>query len=301
MTTQRVLAVVAAGMLIVGAWFVRDRVIDDGGASDPSDGAVVCIRDLEEICRAVEDDLGVDIRIASVDETLEVWSSEDGIPGEVWVTTAPFPERVDSLRENARLAPIDSGVETVASSPLTLVANADIADDLTTCGDPVDWVCLGSDLPGTKVGFAPFPHTAIGQLGVTTAVLGFGGGSIPGPGNPAFTVWARQISAGSRNGAGEKTAVASIQTRPSLFDVAVGAEAELVDPADDRFVLLAPADPTPITVVVATPTGTRAPSGLVNAMRDALATAGWTSTATASTSVSADAMLAVREVWKGYL
>lgn len=308
MTAKRAAAVVVAAMMIIGAWFVRNRVLDDDAGAGP--GTLVCVSDLTAVCRTVSRSLGVDIRIESADETLATLGSAAAVEDEVWITMAPFPEMVDSLRSNARLDPRDAEDERVASSPLTLVAKALAADDMTAdditaddiaamCGTPVDWACLGTDTTAT-VGFAPFPHTAIGQLGVTAAVVGVGGGSVPTSGDPTFTLWARRISADSSNGAGDVTALTTIQTRPSRFDVAVGAEAELVDPADPRFVLLAPSSTTPVEVVVSTPAGTEPPSRLIDALRDELAAAGWSPAGTARTEVSAGDMLAVREIWKDF-
>ena len=187
MTAQRAIAVVAAAVMIVGAWFVRDRVLDDDddAGTTTSTGEVVCVTDLEEICRTLEDTLDVDVRIESVDDTLQAWGSADEIPNEVWITMAPFPDMVESLRTGARLPPADAQVEVIASSPLTLVAFEDSAEEVTVaCGDPVDWACLGSDSNDLTVGFAPFPDFAIGQLGVTSAVLGFGNGALPPHGDP---------------------------------------------------------------------------------------------------------------------
>jgi hypothetical protein len=135
-------------------------------------------------------------------------------------------------------------------------------------------------------------------LGVANAVLGFGGGQVPQAGAD-FAVWARQISAASDNGAGAGTAIRTIQIRPS-FDVAVGAAAELTATNAERFVLLEPDGAPAIDVVVATPAGTSAPGGLVDALRTELTESGWTPTTT-STAPSVDAMLAVREIWKDYL
>lgn len=300
MTAQRAIAVVAAVVMIVGAWFVRDRVLDDNvDEAETSTGEVVCVTDLEEICRTLEDTLDVDVRIESVDDTLQVWGSADEIPNEVWITMAPFPDMAESLRTGARLPPADAQVEVVASSPLTLVALEDSAEEVTgTCGDPVDWACLGSDSNDLTVGFAPFPDFAIGQLGVTNAVVGYGGGSVP-PASADFAVWARQISGASNNSPGAGSAVATIQTRPS-FDIAVGAEAELTDANASRFVLLAPDGSMPIDVVLATPAGTSAPGGVADAVRKELTASGWTAPRTASAAVSATDMLAVREIWKDY-
>lgn len=302
MNAKRAGAVVAAAVMIVAAWFVRDRVLDDGDAGPTSStGEVVCVRDLEFVCNAVGDALDVDVRIESVDATLTAWGEAEEIPNEVWITMAPFPEMADSLRGLDSLAPTDSTVETVASSPLTLVVNADIADELTvTCGDPVDWRCLGADSTDVTIGFSPFPSTATGQLGVTTAVLGFGNGSIP-PNDADFTVWARQIAGKSDNQSSATTAVATIQIRPSSFDLAVGAAAELTDANASRFVLLTPSETTSIDVVVAMPVGITAPAGLTKALGDELTNAGWTRTQTASAAVSSNDMLTVREIWKLYL
>ena len=300
MTAQRAVAVVAAAVMIVGAWFVRDRVLDDEAATTAETGTVVCVTDLAEACRAVEDALGIDIRIESVDATLQTWGSAEEIPNEVWITMAPFPEMAESLRTGARLPATDAQVDAIASSPLTLVANADNADATTSaCGDPVGWACLGLPTTELTVGFAPFPHTAIGQLGVTNAVVGYGNGSVPAV-TADFAVWSRQISGASNNGPNAGSAVATIQTRPA-YDIAVGAEAELTDANASKFVLMAPEDPMPVDVVIATPVGTGTPGGVADALRDELAAAGWNTAGTASTTVSATAMLAVREIWKDYV
>ncbi len=303
-------------LLIAVAWLVRTRVIDDDATAGTSSRrvTVVCIDELKKFCMDVLAANGdVTLRFESANTTLEARGASPEAAGEIWITMRPFPEMVDRLRTQNRRQPAATTVESIASSPLVLVVANERAESLAIgCGQPVDWRCLGdaagaawSDLDpdaasGTvRPAFAPHPDSALGQLGVASAVLGFFDGSGIAPSDPALLTWSRGLRrATNPNTVAGSTAVSVIQTRSSAFDVAVGAAAELADPNDPRFTLVPVAPAVSVEVVAAVPAGTSLPGGFVADLRAAFVAAGWETSATATTSVSADDMLLIRRTWE---
>src|SRR6478735_4853564 len=146
MIAKRLIAALCAVGLILGAWVVRDRVIEgDGSSTAAADGSgndnvVVCASELRDVCRAVADDLGDEItmQIANAGDTLDDMSTTDGeVP--MCVTLAPFPQMVDEVRTARGLDPINHTEQPLASSPLAAVVRPDSTDALVqACGNPVD-------------------------------------------------------------------------------------------------------------------------------------------------------------------
>ncbi|HWM18992.1 MAG TPA: hypothetical protein VNO51_04850, partial [Ilumatobacteraceae bacterium] len=118
-----------------------------------------------------------------------------------------------------------------------------------------------------------------------------------------FTRWASDVAEAVLTSARPTfSAVATIQTRSSALDVAVGAEAELSPAALDRFTLQY-ADPMiRADVVVVVPEGASTPSGLTDELAQFLEARGWDSPVTEPNPLpQASEMFAIREAWKGFL
>ena len=291
-------------------------MIDGDGSSDTSSGrvGVVCIDELRMACiTAFGDDPDVTLRFEDAETTLVASGSSAEPSDEVWVTLQPFPDMAARLRSQQRLSDDVRTVEKIASSPLTLVVASERADALVaTCGDPVDWTCLGDAAgdawsrldPEQRAGsvrpaFAPHPATAIGQLGVTGAVLGFFDGAPIDGSDPDLLTWSRRLDrATNRSAVSGSTAVSVIQTRPSALDIAVGATAELTTADDPRFALVAPSPAVTVEVVASVPSGVELPGGFVTDLRESLTAAGWEPPRNGAPSVSVDDMLNVRRIWE---
>ncbi len=319
MTVKRIGAVVAAIALVAGAWVLRTNVLDDdggnagGGGSSTGLDVLVCAEELADACNAAASRAGVDVRIEPADRTLDTWASAptDELASVGWATLQPLPEMAALSRNRAEEALAIETVE-IATSPLVLVVDANRASLLVdACGDPVEWRCLGelaetswtdidaSASNGTvRPGFARTPDTAIGQLGVGAALLGAFDGA-PSVGNPDVIVWGQPLvdAVPARNLVAD-TAIGTIQVRQSALDIAVGAQAELINPDDPRFTVLATEQPVDAVVVIARPVGGGVPDALRSALADQLTAAGWDPPSGGATVPAANDLLNTTAVWE---
>jgi hypothetical protein len=320
MRGKQVGAFAMAVVLIVGAWLIRTQVIDDGGGPSTPErstaSTVVCVTELTNACRsAFAGQTDMTLRIESANTTLDRLGAADDPGDEIWITMQPFPDMVERLRTQNRNAPADATIEPIASSPLTLVVAANRAESLQVgCGKPVDWRCLGDAAgkpwsgldPNASAGnarpaFAPNPDTTIGQLGVASAMLGFFSGSSIDRNDTGLITWSRNLSRASNpSTVAGSTAIVVMQTRPSAFDIAVGARAELADAADPRFVLLQANPSVSVDIVAVVPNGSSMPDRLADDLGQVLTAAGWDSPRNGVSSISADDMLLVRTLWEEF-
>jgi hypothetical protein len=317
MRGKQVVAAVVAVVLIAGAWLIRTRVIDGDSADAPqapsTASTVVCVSDLRDVCTAaLAGRTDVQVRFEAANTTLEARGSDDVPSDAIWITMEPFPEMVDQLRARSGRSPAEVAVEPIGSSPLSLVVVAARAESLQIgCGDPVQWRCLGdaaggewseldANAPSGKVlpAFGSHPSMAIAQLGVTNAFLGFFGSNPIDRDDPALITWVRRLARTAQATQGT-TAIQTIQIRQSALNVAVGVQAELVDPDDPRFVVLPTEPALNVEVVAVVPVGTKAPDGLIDELRTAFVADGWErQSATAPETVTAADMLLVRALWE---
>ncbi|MEO1057907.1 MAG: hypothetical protein AAFY28_13430 [Actinomycetota bacterium] len=318
MTLKRLGALVAAIVLIAGAWVLRTNVLDDdentggGGASNELD-VLVCAEELAAACNAAGNQVGIDVRIEPADTTLRNWSSNptDELAPNGWATLQPLPEMA-ALSRDAAEDPLEIETVEVSTSPLVLVVDASRAPLLVdACGDPVEWRCLGelaetswSDIDASasngtvRPGFARTPDTAIGQLGVGAALLGAFDGA-PLVGNPDVIVWGQPlVEAVPARSLVADTAIGTIQVRQSALDVAVGARAELINPDDPRFTVVDVEQPIDATVVIARPMGGGVPDALRSALADELTASGWAAPSGESSVPSANDLLNTTAVWE---
>jgi len=311
---KRLAAVGVAVALIAGALFARDQWLegdDSGNEQSNAASVLVCATELAAICAQVASSYpGVTIRAANVGDSLNELADD-----EMWFTFTPFPEIITQMRERSRQPERVYSTQPVASSNVVLVAFPDRTEALTaTCGDPVAWRCLGeqagsnwADMGGdeswrdVRPAFAPL-HSGIGRLGVASAVAGFFGDAPIDAGDPSFTSWARPLArAVPATALSSGTAVATIEVRPSSLDVAIGAAAELSANGAARFAVTPVSANTRIDLVLATPTGAEAPSGLAAALSTAALAAGWLATGSpAATGEPPDAntVVVTSQVWE---
>ena len=319
MILKRLGALALAVILIGGAWIIRDRVIDDNGGSsddDPprADREIVCVEALREACQAIAESLEIEIRIEDAGVTLDALAAlEQPSSAPIWVTLEPLPAMVESLREVAHREPLVTVQSAVASSTIALVMQPDRAAVLAAACSEFDWTCIGQaagdpweDIGGTglpgdvRPAFAPI-DTAIGLLGVADAVAGYFRDAPIDVNDGAFLGWARRLgtSAVPQSALTGGTPIATIQTRRSALDIAVGAEAELSDTEGSRLTLEY-ADPMiRADAVVSVPQGASAPDGLASGLMDLLVTEGnWDPASTEPNPLPvATEMVAIRSVW----
>lgn len=296
MIAKRVAAAMTAVLLVVGAYAIRQGVIEDEDddaepVAEPLDASeLVCPPELGTVCRSIDLPDGLGLRIEESGTTLDALGTEPSTM--LWLTYDPFPTAVDQLRRTRGLDPLGLVVEPIASSPLALVTGgADLG-----CGDPVTWRCLGDS--GVSIGFASDPDSGIGLLGATAAATGYADGAVAPFGDALFEVWLRGVlTSVNRSQLSTGTAVATIQVRPSAMDVAVGAEAELSEERRERFQVLYAEPMGDADAILAVPNGTSIPEGLVAALSAALTDAGW-DTPTPSGGPDASSLLATRDFWR---
>lgn len=149
---KRVLAVIAAVVMIGGALLIRSRLDSSESAADleASRAVVVCASELATVCDQVRRDhpeLTIETEEASVTaERLSSSSfSREATPIDAWLVPRPFPAIVDENRSLAGLEPVlgdSTGV--LARSPVTLAVWDDRLGALeTTCAGEVTWACIG--------------------------------------------------------------------------------------------------------------------------------------------------------------
>jgi hypothetical protein len=314
---KRLLAVVAAVGLIVGAVVIRRSVIEsDGNASSSASTAttLVCPTELAVICTAAAaGQSGWSVRIEEAATTAKTLSAaQQADAKEVWLTFDPLPDTVEQRRDAAGRPRLGFDTSTVAASQLALVVPTDRSSALESACSGMKWTCvgvqagrpwsdLGADVSGSvRPAFAPLT-TGIGQLSVTAAVRGyFGAASIDGT-DPGFIAWGRRleraVSASQLSGG---TPIATIQVRSSALDVAVGAEAELATARRGDFAVLYAAPMMRVDLVLAVPAGVSVPSGLTARLAAQALGAGWLAAGNAglpSATPTAGDVLAATALW----
>jgi hypothetical protein len=143
---RRLLAIVAALGMIVGAYVYRYGVPGGGGGDDGPDGdggaaagAVVCASELGPVCDAIP---GATVESAgtTADRLLSVRNvGEAGV--RAWLTPGPWPAMVDEGRSLRSLSPLFEEQTVLASTPLVALVKKGKAP--AGCGTAVTWACLG--------------------------------------------------------------------------------------------------------------------------------------------------------------
>ncbi|MGD9702214.1 MAG: hypothetical protein AB7Q42_13570 [Acidimicrobiia bacterium] len=297
MAAKRVIAVLAAVLLIVGAVFLR-RAIDDpdeDGPDRPSGGGatVACIQDLADACRDI--DLGdVDVVVESFSETLA--DVAGGTGPDAWITFAPL-ERL-AVDELGALAFGDP--EVLGSTRLALASRPERVTALAgTCGGAVTWTCIGESAgqPWSSLGgdatwgdLAPGhddpTQRATGLLTMGSAAAAYFGSTtfnaVDIDADPGFLGWFSRL---------ERSVPSFVFSADSALDtLATGRAVDLVGASDAEVARLGTAQSERFTVAYPEPVGRAdavlvistqgdVPAGLAGELRDALlATPGWVAT-----------------------
>jgi hypothetical protein len=330
-TAKRIGAVLAAAVLIAAAFLLRRNVIEDDADATQSSapvttgagqaGAVVCTSELAAACTAIEDahpELAVSVEPAGV--TLDRLAQlPDGTEAPVWLTVAPFPEMVDSLRAASGLDPLGLTAEVLAATPLVVATpTGGRAGALASgCAGTPLWRCLGehAGAPWTELGGEAEWRTVRPSLGVVdreAAALASFADAVAGylgtpdisrsawEADPAFIPWLRQLAgAVDESALSAGTPLATMATRSGALDVAATTVAEhaALGATAERF---EPSYPEPsmwLQAVLAAPDGTAVPDDLGGLAAEALVE--WDAPSAATQPVpSAPTMLALRTLWQ---
>jgi hypothetical protein len=220
---KRVLAVVAAVLMIGGALLIRSRIDSRDEAADleASKAVVVCAAELGPVCdelRRTHPELTTRTEEASVTAASLSGSgfSREATPIDAWLVPRPFPAMVDENRSFASLDPVlGDATAVLARSPLTLTVWNDRLEALRTACPEVNWVCIGEHAgqPWKDIGAQeswgpvkpglPDPSTtAFGLLGLSQATaqqLGRADYASNDLQDPAFQTWLDQLKRSIRS------------------------------------------------------------------------------------------------------
>lgn len=331
MNGRQVAAVVAAVALIAGAFGIR-RVLDDGddGTTDPTEtttatparsGEVVCITELAAVCDELRStDPELTVRTESAFATLDRLAAQDDGIVPTWVTVAPFPAMVDSLRAGNNRDPFELESTEVAASQLAIAVPATSpagrAEAIAaTCG-PNTWRCVGdadnwqslgveTDVE-LKIGIGDADRSVVALASLAIAAAGYfdlpdvSSSSLQA--DPAFGTWlgrlARSASLSSLSGG---TPLPTMLTRPGAVNVAATSVAEVAAfPATTTGAEVNYPEPAMwLQAVVARPAGTEPPEPLTSTAAEVLVAAGWDEADQAGNPLpSASTMLALRVLWQ---
>ncbi|MGH9282456.1 MAG: hypothetical protein ACRD0S_05915, partial [Acidimicrobiales bacterium] len=276
----RLVALLAAVAMVVGAVAVRNRV-DDQEEREGTTLRLVCSSELRAVCEALDADEDHDV-VATVEPAATTAGRLTGLqPGQDldldgWLVPAPWPQMVDEARERAGLERLLTPGPVVARSPVVLAVWPDRAETLKPqCeGSQVGWKCLGdqsgrrwSDIGGqagwgpVKPGHPPVSSAAgLTVLGAAT-VTWFGRADLSRADldDEGYRTWLRRLER-----AIPPNTVPSVETMlvrgPAAFDAVGALEAE-AGPLLDRSArpekpdLLYPSPVATADVVLATATG----------------------------------------------
>lgn len=150
---KKLLAVVGAVALVVGAVFLRRALDGDEGADGVEEMLVICGPDVAPACEALtaEDD-GIRVEIRPEATTAgEVTTGDVALDGSTaWLTAAPWPAMgAAAAQSTGDDFPDLAGSAVLAESPAVMVARTDRMEAITeACGTPT-WACIGGVAGGS--------------------------------------------------------------------------------------------------------------------------------------------------------
>ena len=287
MIAKRLLALVVAVAMVVGAVVARNAVFGEGSPQSgdaATDGAaggevpdvirLVCAEELETACEGLVDDGGepaVEVRTEPVEDTLTALTEPDPAV-DVWVTFDPWPEmaamRTDAAGGGAGLSEPTQPLAT--SQPALVVRDDRITVLEETCEGDLGWRCVGelagetwADLGGAtdwgrvRIGLAHDPETsASGLLTLAQATAGYFGSTGFSAqdlrDDPGFFAWFSGLAQAMPPSAASGP-LRQMVTQPGTFDIVgaldVQAESELSRERARGLTALDVAPPLPARVV----------------------------------------------------
>jgi len=289
---KRLGALVVAVAMVLGAWWVRERVWDDGGSGGRrSDGSAVrltCSTELKPVCEHLRSD-GVEVAVespgATADRLSELPDGED--PGlDLWLVDAAWPGIIADNRQFADVAGdvLAEPSEVLARSPVVLLLRRGLRPQLASeCGDDVAWSCVGDAAgPQRAVGIAPPDRGGLAVLASAVAgrlaTTGYTAAEFE---DPAFAGWFDQLvgSTGGRLGGRTPLAVAIVETGRYAAVGALEREVVTLRRSGEAYEPIYP-DPVVTSDIVVVPSAgvdgdALEPLGGAEHVRTLLAGAGW--------------------------
>lgn len=188
---KRLLALVAAAAMVVGALAVRGELGGDGGGIALGPGEplrLLCVPELAAMCEALESE-GAEITLREAGEAAAGLAADSDADYDGWLTLNPWPAMVEETRSRAGLEPLVGDGEVVGRSPLVMAVWDDRRAVLDRhCRGGLSWKCVGTnaatvwaDLGGetgwgpVKVGFRDPVVSAGGLLVLGQATSDFFG------------------------------------------------------------------------------------------------------------------------------
>ena len=235
---KRVLALVAAAAMVVGAFAIRGGGSGgDGGLAIPGrDEPVVllrlqCATELAEACAA----------LAAADDRIEVGEERPGLfadtllsgtdtSADVWLAPQPWVELVRQLDTTGGRA-LGQPSAVLARSPLVLTAFERSTPDCG--GEPVGWRCIGDAAADLRPGIQRLDDTE-GLFTLAQAGTGFFGTEAyatndfetpPETGGPPFADWATTLLRAVPRGSFGTPLATMLRTDTATFDFAATIEA----------------------------------------------------------------------------
>lgn len=273
---SRIVALVIAMVLIVGAVIVRG-VIDDNGSPSSSRShegpiRVVCATEVYDACASL-DPSRYEVRGEDAAVTAATLSGDAAPTFDVWITPSSWPGIVDDARtRSGGSAALVAEEEQVARSPIVVVGGTDVAG--------CDWHCLGGK--SFTLGAAP-PTSALGTIELGAAATGYFGKATFAANDldTQFRSWLEGMT--QRVVANDQPVTTLLQSR-AFFDAAISTEAaartQLDAASADRKAGLSLQYPAPVAYVdvVAVdvdPARARVAAGVARTVGALLQSRGW--------------------------
>ncbi len=301
MTVKRILALLLAIALVVGAALLRRALTDDEADGDAprsaADTTAVCDDTLVAACREAG---FAEVTGEAPGATADRLARGEALGADLWVTSEPWPAMVPVLADPSGRAPADAPVtEPVASTRLVLVGWPERVDATkAACDGSAAWRCVG-DLVGkawgdvggqtgwgtVTVGIDPVSSTS-GLLTVAAATRGWFLAADPPvadiatndlDGDDAYRDWLTGLARASAvRGPGTGTALDRFVRTPAGASMVTALEADAkrvlsTAAGADRFRIEVP-EPAATTSVVVWGDGG---NGVVDQLRAALEDRGW--------------------------
>jgi hypothetical protein len=227
---SRVLAALVAVAMVVGAFYVRDRIEareeDDDRDAEQTEGnqgepagaqRLVCATEVAAACRRLAEGAGEDLQVdaAPAGDMLQRLSTArdvDEADLDLWLVPAPWPEMVGILRDPGLPGLLTTQTDVspvIARSPLVLVGfDERLAALAPECEGTVTWRCIGEragqpwnelglQAPGTlRPGHLDPTSSATGLLVLGQAVTSFFGRSdvsLADLQSDGFSTWFRRL------------------------------------------------------------------------------------------------------------
>lgn len=269
---KRLLALVVAVGLVVGAYFLRQQVTDDESTGGTGSGSgdtptLICATEVRAACERVDH---VDITIEAPGVTYARLIRGEPLRADGWLVSQPWPAMVAALDH-----PLDATTDPLARSPLVVVLPAQRPKDLA-CPRGLRWECVTTFAFGS-------PNFAFGTKDTTDGLLarhaiasGLIGQTDYASNDFEFTEDFDVTFGSIEEGAADATSgrigglVRTIQTAPGSYSAVVVLASDATD-LNDRFEAATPAPQIHAEVVLAGDTDTFD----LDAIRRELDATGW--------------------------